>query len=149
MTTSPSMPPAFITAPPRCVLFLCYHNSARSQMAEGFARALAPRDAEVMSAGVEPSRVHPMAIEVMREVGIDISGQRSKHLDDVPWRNADTVVTVCGEAEGICPTVETLVRRRYWPLPDPSAAPESDLRAVFREVRDEIRWRVSCLWPRG
>src|SRR5262245_27482516 len=94
------LPPAFITAPPRCVLFLCVHNSARSQMAEGFARAIAPPDGEVMSAGTEPSRVHPMAIDVMREVGIDISGQRSKLIDDVPWRNADTVVTLCGEAEG-------------------------------------------------
>jgi arsenate reductase len=118
-------------------------------MAEGFARALAPNGAEVMSAGTEPSRVHPMAIEVMREVGIDISAQRSKHIDDVPWRNADTVVTVCGEAEEICPAVSGEVRRRHWPLPDPSPAPEDQQRAVFREVRDDIRWRVSCLWPQG
>jgi arsenate reductase len=138
-----------LSAPFERTAFVCADNAARSQMAEGFARALAPNGAEVMSAGTEPSRVHPMAIEVMREVGIDISAQRSKHIDDVPWRNADTVVTVCGEAEEICPAVSGEVRRRHWPLPDPSPAPEDQQRAVFREVRDDIRWRVSCLWPQG
>jgi arsenate reductase len=150
MASTPSPPPAaFITAPPQRVLFLCIHNSARSQMAEGFARSLAPGGVAVMSAGTEPSRVHPMAVEVMSEVGIELTGQRSKHLDDVPWREADTVVTLCGEAEEVCPAVAAPVRRVHWPLPDPSAAPEAEQRRVFREVRDEIRWRVSSLWPRG
>jgi thioredoxin type arsenate reductase len=142
-------PPAFISAPPRRVLFLCVHNSARSQMAEGFARALAPPEVEVWSAGSEPSAVNPLAIEAMREVGIDITGQRSQAIDQVPWREADTVVTLCGEAEGICPVVAGEVRRVHWPLPDPSAAPEARRLEAFRTARDEIRWRVASLWPRG
>jgi arsenate reductase len=142
-------PPAFISAPPRRVLFLCVHNSARSQMAEGFARRLAPADVQIWSAGTEPRALNPAAVEAMKEVDIDIVGQRSKHLDDVPWREADTVVTLCGEAEGICPAVSGDVRRVHWPLPDPAAAPASRRRAAFREVRDEIRWRVASLWPRG
>jgi len=147
--TDPTRPPAFISAPPRHVLMLCIHNSARSQIAEGFARAMAPPDAEVWSAGSQPSRVHPLAIEVMKEVGIDISGQHSKKLDEVPWQRADTVVTLCGEAEGICPAVAGEVRRMHWPLPDPAAAPEGERLAAFRGARDEIRWRVTSLWPRG
>lgn len=148
MAQSPT-PPAFISAPPRRVLFLCTHNSSRSQIAEGFARAVLPEGAQVWSAGSEPSQVHPLAIEVMREAGIDITTQRSKSLDEVPWREADTVVTVCGDAEAKCPAVGGDVRRVHWPLPDPTLAPESERLAVFRETRDEIRWRVSSLWPRG
>lgn len=144
-----AQPPAFITAPPRRVLFLCVHNSARSQMAEGFARALAPAEVEVWSAGSEPRGVNPLAIEVMREVGIDIRAQRSQPIDRVPWRDADTVVTLCGEAEGICPVVAGDVRRVHWPLPDPAAAPEAERLEAFRHARDEIRWRVASLWPRG
>ena len=128
---------------------LCIHNSARSQMAEGFARAMAPRDVQVWSAGSRPSQVHPTAIEVMREVGVDISGQRSKHLDEVPWQEVDTIVTLCGEAEVECPVVAAPVRRVHWPLPDPSAAPDEFRLEAFRAARDEIRWRVSSLWPRG
>jgi thioredoxin type arsenate reductase len=139
-------PPAFITAPPRAVLMLCVHNSARSQMAEGFARALAPEGVRVWSAGSQPSRVHPLAIQVMQEVGIDVSGQHSKSVDDVPWREADTVITLCGEE--VCPVLPAAVRRVHWPLPDPSAAPEADRLRVFRDVRDEIRWRVAALWAR-
>jgi arsenate reductase len=147
--TDQAHPPAFITAPPRHVLMLCIHNSARSQIAEGFARAMAPPDAEVWSAGSQPSRVHPMAIEVMKEVGIDISGQTSKALDAVPWQRADTVVTLCGEAEAECPMVAGKVRRVHWPLPDPAAAPEDKRLEAFRAARDEIRWRVSSLWASG
>ena len=140
-------PPAFITAPPKRVLFLCVHNSARSQMAEGFARRAAPAAVEVWSAGTEPRSVHPVAIEVMAEIGIDLTGHRAKSLDEVPWRDADTVVTLCGEAEEVCPTLAADVRKVHWPLPDPSRAPESERLETFRRVRDEIRWRVSSLWP--
>jgi len=147
MTPADPRPSAFITRPPSRVLFLCIHNSSRSQMAEGFARRLAPAGVEVMSAGTEPSRVHPRAIEAMAEVGIDLAGQTSKHLDDVRWRDCDTVVTLCGEADEACPTLAGDVRRVHWPLPDPSAAPEARQLEVFREVRDEIRWRVASLWP--
>lgn len=147
---SPALrPAAFITKPPGRVLFLCVHNSSRSQMAEGFARALAPEGVEVMSAGSEPSRVHPCAIEAMGEVGIDLSAHASKHLDTVPWRECDTVVTLCGEADESCPPLAPDVRRVHWPLPDPSVAPEAERLAVFREVRDEIRWRVASLWPQS
>ena len=148
MPESP-IPPAFITAPPRRVLFLCTHNSARSQMAEGFARVLMPEGAMGWSAGTEPGRLHALAVEVMREVGIDIAEHRSKGLDDVPWREADTVITVCGDAEEHCPAVGAQVRRAHWPLADPTRAPESGRLEAFREARDEIRWRVSSLWPRG
>jgi len=144
-----SQPPAFITAPPRRVLFLCIHNSSRSQMAEGFARVLCPADVVISSAGTEPRGVNPVAVEVMNELGIDISGQRSRHLDEVPWREADTVVTLCGEAEESCPVLASRVRRVHWPLPDPAAAPEAERLRVFRQVRDEIRWRVASLWPHG
>lgn len=142
-------PAAFITRPPKAVLFLCLHNSSRSQIAEGFARALAPEGVAVMSAGTEPRGVNPHAIAVMLEAGVDISGQASHHLDDVPWRSADTVVTLCGEGAEVCPTVAGDVRRVHWPLPDPSLAPPERALEVFREVRDEIRWRVASLWPGG
>jgi thioredoxin type arsenate reductase len=140
---------AFITLPPRRVIFLCTHNSARSQMAEGFARAMAPEDAEVLSAGTQPTNLHPLAVEVMAEVGIDISAQRSKPLEEIPWQTADTIVSVCGDEEEACPAVASTVRRVHWPLPDPAAAPESIQIDVFRQIRDELRWRVACLWPRG
>lgn len=148
MTATPH-PPPFVSAPPKRVVFLCVHNSARSQIAEGLARALAPAGTEVWSAGTEPGRLHPAAIEVMNEAGIDISGQRSKGLDEVPWREADTVVTLCGEADEVCPVVGAEVRRLHWRLPDPAAAPVAGRLQAFRETRDEIRWRISSLWPRS
>jgi arsenate reductase len=148
MTDPPVRPAAFISAPPRNLLFLCVHNSARSQMAEGFARAMAPPETIIASAGSDPRGVNPLAIEVMQEVGIDIRGQRSRRIDEVPWREADTVVTLCGEAEEVCPTVAADVRRAHWPLPDPAAAPEAERLAAFRLARDEIRWRVASLLPR-
>jgi arsenate reductase len=142
-------PPTFITLPPRRALFLCVHNAARSQIAEGFAHAMAPEGTEVWSAGTQPGSVHPMAVEVMKEVGIDITAQRSKAIGDVPWPQADTVITLCGEADEVCPAVAGDVRRVHWPLPDPSAAPKSGQLEAFRQARDEIRWRVRALWPAG
>ncbi|NOT32704.1 MAG: arsenate reductase ArsC [Candidatus Eisenbacteria bacterium] len=138
-----------MTRPPELALFVCVHNSARSQIAEGFARALAPVGVRVMSAGIQPSHVNPLAVEVMKEVGIDITAQTSKTLDAVPWKEADTVITLCGEAHEVCPNVEATVRRVHWPLPDPAAASENARLEAFREARDEIRWRVASLWPRG
>ncbi len=147
--TEPLRPAAFISRPPAHVLFLCLHNASRSQMAEGFARAFAPAGVTVMSAGTAPSGVNPHAVTVMHEVGLDITGHTSKHVDDLPWREADTVVTLCGEDDEMCPPLAGDVRRVHWPLPDPSKAPPEAALAVFREVRDEIRWRVASLWPRG
>jgi arsenate reductase len=142
------LPAAFITQPPRRVLFLCVHNSSRSQMAEAFARSTAPAEVQIWSAGTAPRGVNPVAVQVMGEVGIDLRSQTSKHLDDVPWREADTVVTLCGEGAEVCPAVPGNVRRVHWPLPDPAAVSGAGRLAAFREVRDEIRWRVSSLWPR-
>jgi arsenate reductase len=140
-------PPAFISAPPRRVLFVCVHNSARSQMAEGLARATAPAGVEVWSAGSEPRGVNPYAVEAMDEIGIDIRTQTSKRVDQVPWREADTVVTLCGDGQEVCPVVAAEVRRVHWPLPDPAAAPEHERRDAFRRIREEIRWRMTSLWP--
>lgn len=147
--SEPSRPAAFITRPPGIVLFLCLHNASRSQMAEGFARAFAPTGVTVMSAGTAPRGVNPYAVTVMNEVGIDITAHTSKHVDDTPWRDADTVVTLCGEDGEMCPALAGDVRRVHWPLPDPSLASSETALEVFRDVRDEIRWRVASLWPRG
>lgn len=133
----------------RSLLFVCTHNSARSQIAEGLARAMAPPGSRIWSAGTEPSKVHPMAIEVMKEIGLDLSGHRSRKLEDVPWREADTVITLCGDAAESCPAVATSVKRLHWPLPDPAAAPKDQQLAAFRETRDELKWRISALLPRG
>ena len=146
-TNHPAAPTTSV--PARRVLFLCTHNSARSQIAEGLARSVAPEGAEVWSAGTTPGGVHPLAVEVMKEIGIDISGQRSKNLDETPWRQVDTIVTLCAEADEACPAVAGSVRRLHWPLPDPGRAPESERLEAFRAARDELKWRVSSLWPGG
>jgi len=140
-------PPAFASAPPQRVLFLCVHNSARSQMAEGLARARAPKGVEIWSAGTEPSGVHPLAVQVMDEIGIDIRAHASKGLEEVPWRQADTVVTLCGEADEACPAVGGGVRLRHWPIKDPAGASVPERLSAFREAREEIRWRIAALWP--
>jgi len=117
--TEPLRPAAFITRPPSKVLFLCLHNSSRSQIEEGFARSFAPAGVTVMSAGTEPRGVHARAVEVMAEAGVSLDGQTSKALEDVPWNEADTVVTLCGEGAQVCPQVAGDVRRVHWQLPDP------------------------------
>jgi arsenate reductase len=128
------------------VLFLCSHNSARSQMAEGFLRALAGDRFEVQSAGTRATRVHPLAIAAMREVGIDISGHSSKSVDDV-GEGWDVVVTVCDSS---CPVPPRSGLKLRWKLPDPSAArgTEAERLEVFRGVRDSIRSRVRLLADR-
>ena len=145
----PRLPAAFVSAPPQRVLFLCIQNSARSQMAESLARRVAPDGTEIWSAGTRPTSIHPLARQVMSEVGHDLGPQRAKALDDVPWREADTIVTLCSEAEPECPATPGHVRRVHWPLPDPAAAPEAERLRAFRDAREELRWRVSCLWPSG
>lgn len=130
---------AATTAPIR-VLFLCTHNSARSQMAEGLLRHLGGNDFAAFSAGTEVTRVHPLAIAVMREIGIDISGHRSKSLTEFIGQPFDAVVTVCDSANAACPAFPVKTRRLHWSLPDPSAAtgPEAAQLAAFRAVRDEL-----------
>ena len=125
------------------ILFLCVANSARSQMAEGLARALFGAAVEVASAGSVPTRVNPNAIAVMAESGIDISGQTSKSVDVVKAGLMDLIITLC--ADEVCPVVPGRVERLHWPLPDPAVAPPDQARQKFREVRDEIRWRLEVL----
>ncbi|HZS33460.1 MAG TPA: arsenate reductase ArsC [Methylomirabilota bacterium] len=124
----------------RRVLFLCTHNSARSQMAEGFLRALAGARFEVASAGTEATRVHPLAIRAMGEVGIDLGGHTSKTVDgllDQPW---DYVITVCDSANERCPIFPGRTTRLHWSFEDPSQATgsETERLEIFRRVRDEI-----------
>lgn len=130
---------------PRSYLFLCVANSARSQMAEGIARSLAPAQVKVASAGSEPTSVRPEAIEVLGELGLDISGHRSKSVHDIEPEGVEAVVTLC--AEQVCPVVLAKAHRVHWGLPDPAAtAGDRDARLVaFRQVRDELRCRLSLL----
>jgi len=131
---------------PRSYLFLCVANSARSQMAEGIARSLAPVDVAVASAGSEPTRVRPEAVEALREVGIDISAHRSKSVVDVDPGGVEVVVTLC--AEEVCPVFLGPARRVHWGLPDPAAvAGDRGARLeAFRETRDELRRRLALLF---
>lgn len=124
--------------------FLCTGNSCRSQMAEGFARALAPADWTIASAGVEMHGLNPLAVQVMAEVGIDISQHTSKLIDDTYLNNSSVVVTLCGDARDKCPMTPPTVDRRHWPLPDPAQATgsQAEVLATFREVRDDVKTRV-------
>jgi len=126
------------------VMFLCTGNSCRSQMAEGFARALGAGILEPFSAGLTPSRVHPRAIQVMRELGIDISGQTSKGIDDDLLRKIDTIITLCGHAEAMCPMTPPSITRMHWPIDDPVAATgtEEEIMMEFRKARDEIKKNI-------
>jgi arsenate reductase len=134
---------------PRHVLFLCVANSARSQMAEGIARSLAPPGVTVSSAGSRPSRVNPLAIRALEELGIDIRAHTSKAVDGIPPDAVDAVITLC--AEEVCPVFLGKAHRVHWALPDPAAAEGSDedrLQA-FRVVRDELRRRLAVVFGRG
>ena len=123
------------------VLFLCTGNSARSQMAEGLLRHLRNNEFEVFSAGVEPKGVHPMAVQAMQEIGIDISGQKSKHIDELPDREFDHIVTLCDHAAQNCPVFLGKGLRLHHSFSDPAAAVGSDHEVLeaFRKVRDEIK----------
>jgi arsenate reductase len=124
------------------ILILCTGNSCRSHLAEGVLRHAADDLLEVQSAGSNPAGyVHPKAIEVMREIGIDISGQASKHMNGFLDRNIDTVITVCGNADQACPIFPGQIHRYHWGFDDPADAEgtNDDVLAVFRRVREEIR----------
>jgi arsenate reductase len=125
-------------------LFLCTHNSARSQMAEGFLRAQAGERFEVASAGTEATRVHPLAIQVMDEVGIDLRGHTSKTVDTFVRERWDYVITVCDAASERCPVFPARTTRLHWSFDDPSAASgaEGERLQVFRRVRDQISARI-------
>jgi len=128
--------------PKHTVLILCTGNSCRSHFAEGFLRAAAGELANVQSAGSKPAGfVHPLAIKVMAEVGIDISRHHSKHLKDFLDQPVHTVITVCGSLDQACPIFPGQMNRYHWPFPDPAKVTGSDeeILAAFRRVRDEMR----------
>ena len=131
---------------PKHVLFLCVANSARSQMAEGIGRHLAPDGVRVSSAGSEPSRVRPQAIQALAEIGIDASGHRSKSLDEFAGEDVDCVITLCAEEN--CPLWLGDAHRMHWALPDPAEATGSEEEVLdsFRGVRDEIRKRLEVVF---
>ena len=129
----------------RHILFLCVANSARSQMAEGIARRLAPERVRVSSAGSMPTSVRPQAAAVLREIGIDIGDQRSKSVDDVEGL-VDVVITLC--AEEVCPVWLGSAERLHWALPDPAAVEgtEEQKLEAFRAVRDELLRRLGVFF---
>jgi arsenate reductase len=126
------------------VLFLCTGNSCRSQMAEGFARAMETPAIEVYSAGVEARGLSPRAVAVMDEVGVDIRQQTSKTIAEIPAGEIDTVITLCGDAAARCPVFPGVVVREHWALADPARAEGSEeaILEAFRSVRDELQKRV-------
>jgi arsenate reductase len=128
------------------VLFLCTGNSCRSQMAEAFLRKVGGDKFEAYSAGLEPKEIHPYTIQVMDEVGIDLSGQRSKDvMEYMGRRHFGYLITVCAHAEANCPTTFPGVSQRlHWPIDDPAAfeGSEEETLAKFREVRDEVEQRI-------
>lgn len=136
-----------MTTRPKSLLFLCVANSARSQMAEGLARELFGENVTVASAGSAPSHLNPYAIEVMREVGIDISAHISKSVDAIDAGSIGTVITLC--AEEVCPAFLGKVRRLHWPIPDPASndenLPRGEMLTRFRAARDAIRARLTEL----
>jgi arsenate reductase (thioredoxin) len=124
------------------VLILCTGNSCRSHIAEGILRAAAGNLLNVQSAGSKPAGcVHPLAIQVMKEIGIDISAHHSKHMNDFLREPVETVITVCGNADQVCPVFPGQVNRHHWGFDDPAhaAGTEEEKLAVFREVRDKIK----------
>jgi arsenate reductase len=129
------------------ILFLCVANSARSQIAEGLARRLLGTTIEALSAGSQPSKVNPYAIETMAEIGIDITGQRSKSVDEIDIGSIDLVITLC--ADEVCPILPGRVRRLHWPISDPATKDATlsaeEMRTRFRAAREQITGRLEVL----
>jgi arsenate reductase len=137
------MSDAVAQGPKQGILFLCVANSARSQMAEGLARRILGEKAEVSSAGSTPASVNPHAVEVMADIGIDITGHRSKSVDTIDLSNVDLVVTLC--AEEVCPILPVGVRRLHWPIPDPAGEGPGEPSRRFRAARDTLREKIMTL----
>jgi arsenate reductase (thioredoxin) len=131
----------------KSVLIVCTGNSARSQMAEGLMRHEAGDRFDVFSAGTRPGQVRPEAIAVMQEIGIDISGHRSKSIDEFAGRNLDYVITVCDNARETCPVFPGNVKRLHWSFEDPAAAEGSEgvRMAAFRGIRDQIHQHIRAV----
>lgn len=135
----------------RRMLILCTGNSARSQLAEGLFRHEAGDVFEVFSAGTQPSVVRPEAIAVMREIGLDISGHRSKSVDEFVGQEFELVITVCDNARESCPVFPGQTQRLHWPFEDPAAVQGSEPRRLdaFRKVRDQIHRRITDYLGQG
>ena len=129
---------------PKGILFLCVANSARSQMAEGIARSMAPPGTRIYSAGSRPRAVHPLAVQVLADIGIDISDAESTDVDTVDEDKVDMVITLCEEE--ICPIWLGVGMMFHWPLPDPAAVREKDRLHAFRLIRNEIKIRLEQLF---
>jgi arsenate reductase len=129
------------------IMFLCTANSCRSQMAEGFAKEFGKEVVQVYSAGLMAAGVHIRAIAVMKELGIDISGQKSKSIDVDLLNQMDLVITLCGHAEQYCPRTPPGLNRLHWPIRDPvgTIGTEEQIMKDFRRARDEIKEKVQCL----
>lgn len=133
----------------KTILFLCTANSCRSQMAEGFAHMLLPKDWRVLSAGTFATGLHPVAIEVMKEAGVDISNQYSKSIAELKINEIDYVVTLCGNARESCPVFPNAKKKEHWPIADPvSVMGLADPLDGFRSVRDDIKERMGELAER-
>ncbi len=126
------------------VMFLCTGNSCRSQMAEGFAKRYGKGQLEVHSAGLMAAGLHPRAVSVMKEIGIDISRQESKSIDGSLLKKMDIVITLCGNAEESCPWTPPEIRRIHWPIADPvgTIGSEEKIMNEFRKTRDEIKDKI-------
>ena len=119
------------------ILFLCVANSARSQMAEGLARKMLAGKANIQSAGSKPSKVNPYAVQVMKEIGIDISSHYSKPVTSINLEKVDLIITLC--AEEVCPVVPTKIKQLHWPIPDPTGEGEAEIQlGRFRQARERI-----------
>jgi arsenate reductase len=129
------------------LLFLCTGNSCRSQMAEGYARQLGGNQVTVKSAGIVAHGKNPRAIAIMKEDGVDISGQESTQLTEKMLQWSDWVITVCGHADEQCPMLPPGTQKLHWPLEDPAKATgtEEEITAKFREVRDEVKKRSEAM----
>jgi len=136
---------------PQNILFLCVANSARSQMGEGLARKLFGEHVRIQSAGSRPSRVNPYAIEVMKEVGVDLTSHTSKSVETIERGSVSTVITLC--AEEVCPVFLSHARRIHWPIPDPAsddpALSREQMLERFRTAREEIQRRLEVFAASG
>lgn len=128
----------------KSVLFLCTGNSCRSQMAEGILRDLYGDEYEVYSAGVSPKEVNSKAVEVMKEIGIDISTHRSKSVDELLNKEFSMIITVCDNAKESCPTLPGTKEKQHWSISDPAEGigSQDELLKAFREIRDEIKQKI-------
>lgn len=128
------------------IAFICVGNSARSQMAEGLARTLAPPGIPIFSAGSKPCFVHALAVRAMAEIGIDLGHHYSKHIDTLPLDQIDTIITLC--AEEMCPTLPEGIHHLHWPHDDPSflGQTEAEQLDAFRRVRDQLQARIAAFF---